>query len=151
MPFKLRQVAMNFQKGQGLIEFALVLPLFLLLVWGIIYFGFFFSDYLTMSQMARSSAREAVIQSVGKENKKESYDEIRNKNAIKYTGMLHTSLYKFDPLDNNCFSITEDNKSVKVTVQANLNTDDSSAGKALNILLGGVAPKIEIVYYMYQE
>lgn len=142
---------MNFQKGQGLIEFALVLPLFLLLVWGIIYFGFFFSDYLTMGQMARSSAREAVIQSVGKENKKESYDEIRNKNAIKYMGMLHTSLYKFDPSDNNCFSITEDNKNVKVTVQANLNTDDSSAGKALNILLGGVAPKIEIVYYMYQE
>ncbi|WP_177166217.1 TadE/TadG family type IV pilus assembly protein [Selenomonas ruminantium] len=142
---------MKSQKGQGLIEFALVLPLFLLVVWGIIYFGFLFSDYLTMSQMARSTAREAVIKSIGKEKKTDSYDEIREKNAIKYAGMINTSLYKFNPLDNNCFSIEEDNENVKVTVKANLNTDDSSMGKAFNILLGDIAPNIEIVYYMYQE
>lgn len=142
---------MNFEKGQGLIEFALILPLFLLLVWGIIYFGFMFSDYLTMSQLARSSAREAAVSSVGKENKNESYNEVRNKYAIKYNGLMNTSLYKFDPLDDNCFSIKEDKENVKVTVQANLNTDDSSLGKAFNILLGSVAPKIEINYYMYQE
>lgn len=142
---------MKFEKGQGIIEFALILPLFLLLVWGIIYFGFLFSDYLTMSQLARSSAREAAISAVGKKNKNESYNEVRNKYAIKYNGLVNTSLYKFNPLDDNCFSIKEDKENVKVTVQANLNKEDSSLGKAFNILLGSVAPKIEINYYMYQE
>ena len=34
------------QKAQGVVEFALVLPLFLLLIIGTIYFGMAFSDYL---------------------------------------------------------------------------------------------------------
>ena len=51
----------NKQKGHSIIEFALVLPLFLLLVFGLFYIGMFFADYLTLSSIARSSAREAAI------------------------------------------------------------------------------------------
>lgn len=52
---------MHKQKGQALIEFTLVLPLFLLLVFGIIYSGMLFYDYSTLSNVARSAARERAI------------------------------------------------------------------------------------------
>ena len=74
----------NKQKGQSIIEFALVLPLFLLLVFGLFYIGMFFADYLTLSSIARSSAREAaVIQDINEINRfyptvKAHYENIKN-------------------------------------------------------------------------
>ena len=53
---------MRKQKGQAIVEFALVLPLFLMLVFGIIYTGLLYSDYLTLSNLARESARVASIE-----------------------------------------------------------------------------------------
>ena len=50
---------LRWQRAQGLVEFALVIPLFLLLVMGIIYFGMAFSDYLTMSNSVRCIAHDA--------------------------------------------------------------------------------------------
>jgi len=44
-------------KGQGLVEFALVLPVFLLLMIGIIEFGWFFFIYSTANSAAREAAR----------------------------------------------------------------------------------------------
>ena len=52
---------MKKQKGQVLVEFALVLPFFLLLIFGIIYSGMLFYDYSTLSNVARSAARERAI------------------------------------------------------------------------------------------
>lgn len=48
-------------KGQSLVEFALVVPFFLLLLFAIIYCGMLFHDYSTLSSVARSAAREAAI------------------------------------------------------------------------------------------
>jgi Flp pilus assembly protein TadG len=44
-------------KGQGLVEFAIVLPIFLILMLGIIEFGYFFFIYSTANQAAREAAR----------------------------------------------------------------------------------------------
>jgi Flp pilus assembly protein TadG len=44
-------------KGQGLVEFAIVLPVFLILMLGIIEFGWFFFVYSTANQSAREAAR----------------------------------------------------------------------------------------------
>ena len=52
---------MRKQKGQALVEFALIVPFFLLLVFGIIYSGMLFYDYSTLSNVARSAAREKAI------------------------------------------------------------------------------------------
>lgn len=51
----------RFQKGQSIVEFAIVLPFFFLLLFGVIYFGMLFSDYISLNNAARSSAREAEI------------------------------------------------------------------------------------------
>jgi len=52
---------MKKSKGQSLVEFALILPLFLFLVFAIIYAGMLFHDYSSLSSIARSAAREAAI------------------------------------------------------------------------------------------
>ena len=52
---------MNKSKGQSLVEFALVLPCFLFLIFALIYSGMLFYDYSTLSNIARSVARERAI------------------------------------------------------------------------------------------
>ena len=52
---------MKRHKGQVIVEFALILPLLLLVLFGIMYSGMMFHDYSTLSNIARSSAREAAI------------------------------------------------------------------------------------------
>ena len=52
---------MKKDKGQSLVEFTLILPFFLLLVFAIIYGGMLFHDYSTVSNVARSIARERAI------------------------------------------------------------------------------------------
>ena len=54
---------MKKQRGQVIVEFALILPLFLLMIFGLIYSGMLFYDYSTLSNVARSAAREAAIES----------------------------------------------------------------------------------------
>ncbi|HEY8491025.1 MAG TPA: TadE/TadG family type IV pilus assembly protein [Dehalococcoidia bacterium] len=48
------------ERGQSLVEFALVLPLFLILVFGIVDFGNALQDYITLSNAAREGARLGV-------------------------------------------------------------------------------------------
>ncbi len=52
---------MKKHKGQVIVEFALILPLFLLILYGVIYSGMMLHDYSTLSNIARASAREAAI------------------------------------------------------------------------------------------
>lgn len=56
---------MKSEKGQSLVEFALVLPLLILLLFGIVDFGRIFHAYLTIDHAGREAAREA---SIGKGN-----------------------------------------------------------------------------------
>lgn len=56
-----------------MVEFALVLPIFLLLVMGILDFGFLFYNYISMENAARNAARVACV-----EYSKVAYD-IENK------------------------------------------------------------------------
>lgn len=52
---------MKSEKGQSLVEFALVLPLLVLLLFGIIDFARVFHVYLTMDHAGREAARAASI------------------------------------------------------------------------------------------
>jgi len=49
------------ENGQSLVEFALILPVVLLLLMGIIQFGFIFNGQITVTSAAREGARLAVV------------------------------------------------------------------------------------------
>jgi Flp pilus assembly protein TadG len=50
------------EKGQALVEFALVMPLVLLILFAIIQFGIMLSEYITVTDAARDGARELALQ-----------------------------------------------------------------------------------------
>lgn len=52
-------------RGVTLVEFAIVAPVFLLLLLGMIDFGFAFGDYISMRNGVREGARQAVINPPG--------------------------------------------------------------------------------------
>ena len=49
------------QSGQSIVEFALILPFFLLLLAGITAFGMMFADYISLNNAARAIAREVSV------------------------------------------------------------------------------------------
>ena len=130
------------QKGQSVIEFALVLPLFLLFVVGILYIGMIMADYLTLSSIARSSAREAAIT--------KSVDVRKNYKDVK----LPFDIFVWQATDSNNFKINYDNNShnVKVNIKADLNIEGLYWRSIVNKMTGGTSlPQIDIEYTMYSE
>jgi Flp pilus assembly protein TadG len=49
------------EKGQALVEIALILPIFLLLLLGIVQFGTVFRDYIALTDATRVGARQASV------------------------------------------------------------------------------------------
>lgn len=58
---KIMQKGYKNRKGQSLVETALVLPIILLILTGIIDFGLLFNNYLMISNASREGARSASI------------------------------------------------------------------------------------------
>jgi Flp pilus assembly protein TadG len=56
-----RRAAIRSERGQSLAEFALVLPLLVLLLFGIIQFGVTFNHYITLTDAVRAGARTAAV------------------------------------------------------------------------------------------
>lgn len=51
----------NNEKGAAIVEFALILPFLLLLVFGIVQFGFIFNGQITLTSAVREGARFSVV------------------------------------------------------------------------------------------
>lgn len=49
------------EDGQAYVEFALVLPILLLIVMGIVQFGMVFKDYIALTDAVRVGARQAAV------------------------------------------------------------------------------------------
>jgi Flp pilus assembly protein TadG len=49
------------ERGQALIELAIILPVFLLLLLGIVQFGSVFRDYIALTDATRVGARQAAV------------------------------------------------------------------------------------------
>lgn len=132
---------MRKQKGQAIVEFALVFPLMLLFLWGILYGGLLFKDYLTLSNLARDSARTASIQGAAQ------YDTIRTNGANQ---TIMTNLYTWNG-DANSFQIADGaNNSVQVTLTTTLNTNFPGVG-LLDFLGIPLPENYRIVYSMHKE
>lgn len=154
----------RFQKGQSIVEFAIVLPFFFLLLFGVIYFGMLFSDYISLNNAARSSAREAEIAASAASD----INDVRKR----YQGVwqkyqtggseevpLVTSLYSFDPEENltiepisasgQVAGNMDDLEAVRVVISAKLSSNSSLASVFRKLM-----PTVEnytITYQMYQE
>jgi Flp pilus assembly protein TadG len=64
--------------GQGLVEFALVLPPLLLIILAIVQFGFIFNTYVTMTNAVRDGARVGTVYVYDKSLSKAQNDAARN-------------------------------------------------------------------------
>ena len=139
------------QKAQGLVEFALVLPLFLLLVIGTIYFGMAFSDYLTMNNVVRSIAHEASLKRTDADYRKVVINNIENLKLI-------NDIFIWQPdrengQNNEYLTVNFDNMSCNVVVSARAAfNSDSVIGNAFCNLAGqDIGDGINIRYSMYSD
>jgi Flp pilus assembly protein TadG len=57
---KTRAIKTN-EQGQTMVEMAIVLPVLLVILIGIVQFGIAFNNYLTLTDAARAGARKAVV------------------------------------------------------------------------------------------
>ncbi len=65
------------ERGQTMAEFALVLPILLVLLFGIIQFGVIFNNYVTLTDAVRSGARKAVVSRFSSNPAKACTDQVR--------------------------------------------------------------------------
>lgn len=119
---------MKRQKGQDIVEFALLLPIFLLVLCGIIYCGFMFGDYQTVQGIVRNAAREAAVVGHYTESTDPSQPKIDNYKIIadKYNQILKeqkviTHLYVPDSHGVQVTATNEENKKPENSVHAELN------------------------------
>ena len=55
------RAAFRSERGQSITEFALVLPLIVLLLFGVIQFGITFNNYVTLTDAVRAGARKGAV------------------------------------------------------------------------------------------
>ncbi len=146
----------KFQQGQSIVEFALVLPLFFFLLWGFIYFGMFFSDYLMLNDVARSCAREASLIQTSTLKNNDQVKALQTKYLTECQQRQNTTLYQ-----NPTITIIEEKAqkggtNVLVTVTESLEGDrgpnQGLAGTFKGFLSQKVVKdKIQVEYRMYWE
>lgn len=160
------------QRGQALVEFALLLPFFLMMFFCMVYGGWVFTDYMTFSNIASSCARDAVINYELDENKNADYTKVVARHAT--DGVIaslrsHAFIWRPDKNgeNNHYLSVTETKDpdtgdyAVKVIINADLDSGGSYLGKMVYNLLAfttsdGNAAKvmkdfIKVEYIMYRD
>ena len=56
-----RKIQLRSEKGQSLTEFALALPILVLLLFAVIQFGIVFNSYVTLTDATRAGARKGAV------------------------------------------------------------------------------------------
>lgn len=141
----------NNQKGQGLLEFALILPLFLLLALGTIFFGMMFADYVTLNSIASRAANDASRMSreqyVAADN---SFEPIKTKFT---TQNLPTGIFLWNPNSAGDFNLSYESANQAVVVEVTARLDRSSAFYpiAVNLLGGAGLSSMTVTYRMYSQ
>ena len=152
---------MKRQKGQDIVEFALLLPIFLLVLCGIIYCGFMFGDYQTVQGIVRNAAREAAV--VGRytesadplQPKIDNYKIIADKyNQILKEQKVITHLYVPDAAGVQVVSTNEKKEKPENSVHAKLRleltkSDVSFVNYMQNVV--GMPTEYVVNCFMYDE
>ena len=98
---------MSKQKGQAMVEFALIVPILILLFLALLYGGILFMDYIQYNNAARDIARDAAFST------KTNFDATDKTNFTKKFNPL-TSLYTAEISD---ITKDTDNSTVTVTIK----------------------------------
>jgi Flp pilus assembly protein TadG len=92
---RMRLSALMREEGQGVVEFAFVLPLLLALVLGIVQFGILFNNYLTITDATRVGARKAAVSRFLGDNgaaaRTATYSAASNLNALQLAVTISTT------------------------------------------------------------
>ncbi len=56
-----KRIQLSDDRGQSMTEFAIVLPILVVLLFGILQFGILFNNYVTLTDAARAGARAAAV------------------------------------------------------------------------------------------
>ena len=56
-----KRIRFGEERGQSMTEFAIVLPILVVLLFGIVQFGILFNNYVTLTDAARAGARAAAV------------------------------------------------------------------------------------------
>jgi Flp pilus assembly protein TadG len=56
-----KRIQIRSERGQSMTEFAMVLPILVVLLFGIIQFGILFNNYVTLTDASRAGARAAAV------------------------------------------------------------------------------------------
>ena len=69
---------MQDQRGQTTTEFAIVLPILCLLLFGVIQFGILFNNYVTLTDAVRAGARKAAVSRQTSNPRQACIDQVRS-------------------------------------------------------------------------
>lgn len=146
------------QRGQSMVEFAIVIPFFLIFIMGIAYFGAAISDYIALNNMARSCAREASLGGPS------TYRQLENKYLSQD---LTAGLYEWGPnvpreladihVDKVLPEKPGNHGNVVVKIYSKIDTSQENAATIFNRLLirwAGASRDVltlNVTYTMYSE
>lgn len=125
---------MKNQKGQSLIEFAMIMPLFFAMCFAMIYGGILFMDYLQWNNAARAVAR-AISLTPTEEGRNEIASDFEAHNS-EYIHQL-TKMYSATPDVNY-----SDNQ---VTVKIDLTLNEENVGTAAYFIAPKELKTIEVI------
>ena len=103
------------QRGQALVEFAVIVPLFFTMFFAALYGGILFMDYLQFNNAARGVARAIAISD--SDTRTKLADDFKNKEGFYFKQL--TGLYSPVP----SVEFINDNQDVQVTIDLTLNND----------------------------
>ncbi len=105
------------KRGQAMVEFTIIIPFFIFMLYGFSYMGMFFHDYLTLNEMTRNIARQASV-GISLDKIKENYNN--------QTFLTNVYIVTFDPerdVKDSEDSSGEKNVTVTLTAARNVTKD----------------------------
>ncbi|HYZ76329.1 MAG TPA: TadE family protein [Gaiellaceae bacterium] len=73
----IRRIQLHDEKGQTMTEFAIILPILCLLLFGIIQFGILFNNYVTLTDATRAGARKGAVSRQASNPRQACIDQVK--------------------------------------------------------------------------
>lgn len=109
------------ERGQAMVEFVLIAPIFLLLVFGLVQFGILFNNYLTLTDAVRAGARQAAVSRSLADPVGATTSRIDQSAADLNTGDLDITVDPYDPASGTHSWVQGGNVSVTASYPYSIN------------------------------